>query len=98
MAGPIVITGGGTGGHIFPMEAIADQLRARGVAAGDLRFVGSRRGQESSLLADSGVALTLLPGRGFRRALGLEALLENLGAAAALSAALVLGSPDFMHR
>jgi UDP-N-acetylglucosamine--N-acetylmuramyl-(pentapeptide) pyrophosphoryl-undecaprenol N-acetylglucosamine transferase len=90
MAGPIVITGGGTGGHIFPMEAIADQLRARGVAAGDLRFVGSRRGQESSLLADSGVALTLLPGRGFRRALGLEALLENLGAAAALSAALVL--------
>ena len=60
-------------------------------AASDLRFVGSRRGQESALLADSGVALTLLPGRGFRRrSLGLEALLENLGAAAALSAALVL--------
>ena len=60
MAGPIVITGGGTGGHIFPMEAVADQLRARGVAARDLRFVGSRRGQESSLLADSDVALTLV--------------------------------------
>ena len=90
MAGPIVITGGGTGGHIFPMEAIADQLRARGVEARDLRFVGSRRGQESSLLAESAVALTLLPGRGFRRALRLDALLENLGAAVALGAALVL--------
>jgi UDP-N-acetylglucosamine--N-acetylmuramyl-(pentapeptide) pyrophosphoryl-undecaprenol N-acetylglucosamine transferase len=90
MAGPIVITGGGTGGHIFPMEAIADQLRARGVEAHDLRFVGSRRGQESSLLATSDVALTLLPGRGFRRAMSLDAVVENLGAAVALSAALVL--------
>ncbi|MGB8197493.1 MAG: UDP-N-acetylglucosamine--N-acetylmuramyl-(pentapeptide) pyrophosphoryl-undecaprenol N-acetylglucosamine transferase [Acidimicrobiales bacterium] len=89
MAGPIVITGGGTGGHIFPMEAVAEQLRARGVAASDLRFVGSRRGQESALLATSDIALTLLPGRGFRRAMRVDALLENLGAAATLSAALV---------
>jgi UDP-N-acetylglucosamine--N-acetylmuramyl-(pentapeptide) pyrophosphoryl-undecaprenol N-acetylglucosamine transferase len=90
MAGPIVITGGGTGGHIFPMEAVADQLRARGVEPCDLRFVGSRRGQESTLLATSGIALTLLPGRGFRRAMSLDAILENLGAAAALSVALVI--------
>jgi UDP-N-acetylglucosamine--N-acetylmuramyl-(pentapeptide) pyrophosphoryl-undecaprenol N-acetylglucosamine transferase len=90
MAGPIVITGGGTGGHIFPMEAIADQLRLGGVDAGDLRFVGSRRGQESALLGDGGIALTLLPGRGLRRALRLDALVENLGAAAALGAALVI--------
>jgi UDP-N-acetylglucosamine--N-acetylmuramyl-(pentapeptide) pyrophosphoryl-undecaprenol N-acetylglucosamine transferase len=90
MAGPIVITGGGTGGHIFPMEAVADQLRARGVPARDLRFVGSRRGQESSLLASSDVALTLLPGRGFRRALRVDALLENLGAALALGAATLM--------
>jgi UDP-N-acetylglucosamine--N-acetylmuramyl-(pentapeptide) pyrophosphoryl-undecaprenol N-acetylglucosamine transferase len=87
MAGPIVITGGGTGGHIFPMEAVADQLRARGIAASDLRFVGSRRGQEATLLSDGDVALTLLPGRGFRRAFGLGALRQNLGAAASLVAA-----------
>ena len=66
MAGPIVITGGGTGGHIFPMVAVADQLRERGIDASDLRFVGSRRGQESTLLAAGDVELTLLPGRGFR--------------------------------
>ena len=90
MAGPIVITGGGTGGHIFPMEAVADQLRATGIDASDLRFVGSRRGQESTLLATSDVAITLLPGRGFRRAFGLDALIQNLGAAVSLSTALII--------
>src|SRR3984957_13500040 len=90
MPGPIVITGGGTGGHIFPMEAVADQLRAFGVDPRDLRFVGSRRGQESSLLAASDVALTLLPGRGFRRSLRVDALARNLGAAGSLLAAVGL--------
>ncbi len=89
MAGPIVITGGGTGGHIFPMIAIADQLRGLGVDAGDLRFVGSRRGQESTLLATNDVALTLLPGRGFRRSIAPEALLQNLEAAGSLALAVM---------
>ncbi len=90
MAGPIVITGGGTGGHIFPMVAIADQLRALGVDAGDLRFVGSRRGQESTLLAGHEVALTLLPGRGFRRSITPDALRENLEATGSLARAVVM--------
>jgi UDP-N-acetylglucosamine:LPS N-acetylglucosamine transferase len=72
------------------MVAIADQLRANGVDPSDLRFVGSRRGQESTLLSTSDVALTLLPGRGFRRSLRPDALFENLGAAWSLSAALVI--------
>lgn len=90
MAGPIVITGGGTGGHIFPMEAVADQLRVLGVAPNDLRFVGSRRGQESTLLAESDVVLTLLPGRGFRRSLRVDALAQNLEAAGSLLAAVAV--------
>ena len=90
MARPIVITGGGTGGHIFPMVAIADELRALGVDAHDLHFVGSRRGQESALLANSDVALTLLPGRGFRRSFAPEAVLQNLAAALSLALAVVI--------
>jgi UDP-N-acetylglucosamine--N-acetylmuramyl-(pentapeptide) pyrophosphoryl-undecaprenol N-acetylglucosamine transferase len=90
MPGPIVITGGGTGGHVFPMRAVADALRARGVAPGDLRFVGSRRGQESTLLASSDIALTLLPGRGLRRSFAPDALLDNIGAVVALVAAVAL--------
>jgi UDP-N-acetylglucosamine--N-acetylmuramyl-(pentapeptide) pyrophosphoryl-undecaprenol N-acetylglucosamine transferase len=92
MPGPIVITGGGTGGHVFPMQAVADALRARGVAAKDLRFVGSRRGQESTLLATSDIALTLLPGRGLRRSFAPEAILDNLGAVGALLGAVALAT------
>lgn len=88
MVGPIVITGGGTGGHIYPMRAVADQLMAHGVAANQLRFVGSRRGQEATLLASSGVELTLLPGRGLRRSFRPRAVGQNLGALCSLVAAL----------
>lgn len=90
MPGPVIITGGGTGGHVFPMQAIAEQLRARGVAATDLRFVGSRRGQESQLLSGGPVALTLLPGRGLRRSMAPGAVLANLAASVTLVAAVAV--------
>lgn len=90
MSGPIVITGGGTGGHIFPMQAVAEQLLARGISADELRFVGSRRGQEATLLASSGVALTLLPGRGIRRSFSPSAIIDNLGAGVALVTAMLV--------
>ncbi len=75
-----VITGGGTGGHIFPMTAIADALRASGVSATDILFVGSRRGQERTLLGPREERLLLLPGRGIRRSLSPIALWNNAGA------------------
>ena len=75
-----VITGGGTGGHIFPMTAIADALRANEVSERDIVFVGSRRGQERSLLGARQERLILLPGRGLRRSLSPKAIIDNLGA------------------
>lgn len=88
MNGPIVITGGGTGGHIYPMQAVAEQLIAHGVEPSQLRFVGSRRGQEVTLLASSRIALTLLPGRGLRRSIAPDAVLQNIGAVFGLLAAM----------
>lgn len=85
MNGPIVITGGGTGGHVYPMQAIAEQLEKLGVSVTRLRFVGSRRGQEATLLASGPIALTLLPGRGVRRSLSLASLARNAVAVAGLT-------------
>lgn len=90
MKGPIVITGGGTGGHIFPMQAIAEQLEARGLEPAQLRYVGSRRGQESHLLAGAPIALTLLPGRGIQRSISPRAIWDNVRALWGLGAALAM--------
>jgi UDP-N-acetylglucosamine--N-acetylmuramyl-(pentapeptide) pyrophosphoryl-undecaprenol N-acetylglucosamine transferase len=43
--GPIVLTAGGTGGHIFPAEALAAELLGRGFA---LALITDRRGKEFS--------------------------------------------------
>jgi UDP-N-acetylglucosamine--N-acetylmuramyl-(pentapeptide) pyrophosphoryl-undecaprenol N-acetylglucosamine transferase len=88
MSRPIVITGGGTGGHVFPMQAVAESLRQRGLTASDLRYVGSRRGQERTLLAGE-VALTLLPGRGLRRSWRPGDLLANVASISGLVIALL---------
>ncbi|HVY98924.1 MAG TPA: glycosyltransferase, partial [Dongiaceae bacterium] len=39
---PIVLTAGGTGGHIFPAEALAAELMARGFA---LALITDKRGK-----------------------------------------------------
>jgi undecaprenyldiphospho-muramoylpentapeptide beta-N-acetylglucosaminyltransferase len=80
VSGPIVIAGGGTGGHVFVAEAVATALCDRGVDRSDLRFIGSERGQERELLAESGIELVLLPGRGIQRSLSPSAIRANLGA------------------
>ncbi len=88
MGRPVVITGGGTGGHVFPMQAIAESLRARGLDASEVCYVGSRRGQERTLLVGD-MALTLLPGRGVRRSWRVSDLLSNVGSIIGLGAAVV---------
>jgi UDP-N-acetylglucosamine--N-acetylmuramyl-(pentapeptide) pyrophosphoryl-undecaprenol N-acetylglucosamine transferase len=87
----VVLTGGGTGGHVLPLKAIAAALVDAGVDVDDLVVVGSRRGQDKDLLAGTGIELVLLPGRGISRSLTPRALVRNLASAVGLATALVRG-------
>ena len=69
MAGAIVLTGGGTGGHIFPMLAVSDALQTGGILPASLELVGSRRGQERRLWAGRPEVRRFLLGRGIVRSL-----------------------------
>jgi UDP-N-acetylglucosamine--N-acetylmuramyl-(pentapeptide) pyrophosphoryl-undecaprenol N-acetylglucosamine transferase len=60
MAGAVLIAAGGTGGHLFPGIAVADELRRRDPFR-PLVFVGTRRGLESRLVPRAGYPLELLP-------------------------------------
>ena len=43
----VIMTGGGTGGHIYPAVAIADEIRRRYEDA-EILFVGAERGLEKT--------------------------------------------------
>jgi undecaprenyldiphospho-muramoylpentapeptide beta-N-acetylglucosaminyltransferase len=73
-----LISGGGTGGHVFPALALAEELVARGVARDEVRFVGARRGLEATVVPAAGFAVDLLPGRGLQRGLTLHTIVANL--------------------
>jgi len=53
----ILIAGGGTGGHLFPGLAVAEELSARGH---DVSFVGTARGIESRAVPQAGYPLELI--------------------------------------
>ncbi|MGE5184781.1 MAG: undecaprenyldiphospho-muramoylpentapeptide beta-N-acetylglucosaminyltransferase [Acidobacteriota bacterium] len=60
-----MIAGGGTGGHLFPGVAIAEELRARHPDA-EIRFVGTRRGIEARVLPELGWNLELIEVSGLK--------------------------------
>jgi UDP-N-acetylglucosamine--N-acetylmuramyl-(pentapeptide) pyrophosphoryl-undecaprenol N-acetylglucosamine transferase len=69
----LLIAGGGTGGHLFPGVAIAEELRAREPGAA-VRFVGTRRGIEARVLPDLGWELSLIEVSGLKTVGALGAL------------------------
>ncbi|MEJ7600658.1 MAG: undecaprenyldiphospho-muramoylpentapeptide beta-N-acetylglucosaminyltransferase [Kofleriaceae bacterium] len=69
----LMIAGGGTGGHLFPGVAIAEELRSRDPDAA-IRFVGTKRGIEARILPDLGWELSLIEVSGLKTVGALGAL------------------------
>jgi UDP-N-acetylglucosamine--N-acetylmuramyl-(pentapeptide) pyrophosphoryl-undecaprenol N-acetylglucosamine transferase len=69
----LLIAGGGTGGHLFPGVALAEELRARDPGA-QIRFVGTRRGIEARVLPQLGWELELIEVSGLKTVGALGAL------------------------
>ena len=62
----VLIAGGGTGGHVFPGIAVAEELlRIRPDA--QIVFVGGTRGLESTAVPEAGFRLRTLLTAGFTR-------------------------------
>jgi UDP-N-acetylglucosamine--N-acetylmuramyl-(pentapeptide) pyrophosphoryl-undecaprenol N-acetylglucosamine transferase len=77
----LLIAGGGTGGHLFPGVAIAEELRGRDPAA-EILFVGTERGIEARVIPQIG------PGLGAELALIQISGLKTVGALGAIKGLL----------
>ncbi|GAB4558405.1 MAG: undecaprenyldiphospho-muramoylpentapeptide beta-N-acetylglucosaminyltransferase [Haliangiales bacterium] len=86
----LLIAGGGTGGHLFPGVAVAEELRARDPAA-EVLFVGTERGIEARVLPELGWPLALIAVSGLKTvgALGAARGLSRVPGALWQSRALV---------
>jgi UDP-N-acetylglucosamine--N-acetylmuramyl-(pentapeptide) pyrophosphoryl-undecaprenol N-acetylglucosamine transferase len=62
----IVITGGGTGGHVFPAIAVADELRSREPSA-TILYVGTKGGIEERAAASAGLDFRPISAAGWAR-------------------------------
>ena len=67
----VLVSGGGTGGHINPALAIADKIKEEQPNA-VIEYVGTEKGLEASLVPAAGYRIHYISVRGFKRKLSLE--------------------------
>lgn len=67
----VLVSGGGTGGHINPALAIADMIKKTYKDA-IIEYVGTKRGLEATLVPKAGYKIHFIKVRGFQRSLSLS--------------------------
>jgi len=68
----IILTGGGTGGHIYPALAIASEIKRR-IPTAELLYVGTARGLESKIVPPVGIPFKTIDITGIDRSSMLKA-------------------------
>lgn len=76
----VLMTGGGTAGHINPALAIAAKIKREHPEA-EILFVGAKGKMETRLVPEAGYALKTVDVRGFQRRLSVKNVGRNLSAA-----------------
>jgi UDP-N-acetylglucosamine--N-acetylmuramyl-(pentapeptide) pyrophosphoryl-undecaprenol N-acetylglucosamine transferase len=90
----VLLTGGGTGGHVYPALAIAEALRARPEAQPlSLLYVGTRDRLEARIVPKAGIPLAFVAAAPLQRKLSFS-LLRTL----ALNAVGILQALVILHR
>lgn len=69
-----LITGGGTGGHIYPALAIANEIKKRHKNA-EILYVGTEKGLEKELVPKEGFAFKTIRVKGMPRKINKEAFI-----------------------
>lgn len=72
----VLIAAGGTGGHIYPGIAVANEVMSRD-AESEVLFVGTARGLEKKIVPDSGYQLSLINSAGLKN-VGLMGKIKGL--------------------
>lgn len=67
----VIVTGGGTGGHIYPALAIAKGILAQEPSV-EILYVGTREGMEARLVPETGIDFQGVSGQGLPRKISLE--------------------------
>jgi len=73
MAFKVIISGGGTGGHIYPGISLAYEIKDRDIN-NDILFLGTERGMESKLIPREGFKIIKINARGIQRKICFENL------------------------
>jgi len=73
MALKVIISGGGTGGHIYPGISLAYEIKDRDIK-NDILFVGTERGLESKLIPREGFKIAKIKALGIKRKICFENL------------------------
>lgn len=73
----VLLTGGGTGGHIYPALAVARKLQEMDPQV-DLLYVGTKRGLESTIVPSENIPFKTIKIEGFMRKLNFEGIKYNI--------------------